>query len=984
MSLAALLNKLYFVGEWMSSRLLVVSLEVMIFALIIWLLLRVARFRSARIRGIIWLVVMLKISFSLFIVLPISLPSLSSPSIHKQEIAKDYPAELSAIEGINNARGMQKENPQISASAKYNTRESSSTIDRLNTWQQIGWQHVIAVLWLTGCSVMFIRLATGLKSIRKIYQSTETAPSHILSILLSCQKQLGIRTNVEVRLLNNISVPILSGFLKPVIILPNYFIDKFSPSELHLMLMHELAHWKYRDTWVLLIKRLIKAFFFFHPVVWYAGRQVAKESEASCDELVIAVSGNPKAYIRCLMKAIQQASIPDSLTIPQFSVGGTAVYDRIRKLLEEDIGMFSTKIRPQVIVALIIIALLGLPSCSSKKVIDNSKAITIEERLMPEAKVFAKIVLPKGVDINVAAILGDEDIIAQKMDDYMVWRKPISAFGSKSTIPEFSTEPYPDGINLAFALSETGLLYIGAEGELSDILSVVGTLYWGAGLNYGVWDSFGCPTFWRIGKREPHTPFYTPYIADTMSEPDDGTYEPEDIGLVGMAWREMMSLQEKEHISGIPPYDSTFRNYSLISIKHNLEKPIWIVFCPVFIAGRDEWTDWGVGLPMNDLWCQFASIFDNGEARRTFNIEYTNEIASYIYCGLHTNNGEKSWVKLDDEELLRQSNWSFRSKKLYNHYPAKVEVGGFKAWSTINPAMTLTVVADSVNIPVWNEYPSLGMRRNPKPDVVMLKPNEWSEPKPIPMEFMSLEPVPSVSESGESVPSLLDLLRNEVILPKQQDERLIYNGDFELGLEGWKKGLGTDLRKSTRTSNIRYDNDIESNVVVIKRVGGGASGSATGLYQDIFIDLDKYEDARLKVDVKPVFQSLTGGGWAGGEEYPVTLQIAYIDQRGEPHLWSRGFYYKDVSRYEDGIKVDEEAWFSFVSPNLKKIEPDCADNLRSADKIAWGKYVPTYKPPVIPKYITRLLVTGVGWDYEGRADNVELILAPYSGGNPDE
>lgn len=89
------------------------------------------------------------------------------------------------------------------------------------------------------------------------------------------------------------------------------------------------------------------------------------------------------------------------------------------------------------------------------------------------------------------------------------------------------------------------------------------------------------------------------------------------------------------------------------------------------------------------------------------------------------NNGEQTWVKLDGEDVLQQHNWGFQVKKIYNRYPTNIELGGIKTWSTINPAVTVTVVGDSVKVFDWIEHPSQGERRNPQPDILVLKPDEW-------------------------------------------------------------------------------------------------------------------------------------------------------------------------------------------------------------------------------------------------------------------
>ena len=82
--ISILQSKLSIIGGWMSGRLLLVSLEVALFALVVWVVLRFAHFRSARVRGAIWLTVLLKMVFSLFVAFPVSFSLIPNQEIAKQ------------------------------------------------------------------------------------------------------------------------------------------------------------------------------------------------------------------------------------------------------------------------------------------------------------------------------------------------------------------------------------------------------------------------------------------------------------------------------------------------------------------------------------------------------------------------------------------------------------------------------------------------------------------------------------------------------------------------------------------------------------------------------------------------------------------------------------------------------------------------------------------------------------------------------------
>lgn len=212
-------------------------------------------------------------------------------------------------------------------------------------------------------------------------------------------------------------------------------------------------------------------------------------------------------------------------------------------------------------------------------------------------------------------------------------------------------------------------------------------------------------------------------------------------------------------------------------------------------------------------------------------------------------------------------------------------------------------------------------------------------------------------------------------IPADKKEKLITNGGFEDAMSGWTVGHSLDLSKSNWNCKVVYDQNKKSNVIQFERGNSNASGSSVGIFQDVFIDLTKYKDVKLRLDVCPIYQSFSGGGWVGGE-YPIMVQIAFIDEQSNPYVWTYGFIYDGESEYENVTKIYQLDWFTYTSPNLKEILPDSADGKRLYDLKRWGQPYFEYKPPVKPKYINRVLVFGSGWDFKSRADNIEFILTP--------
>ena len=99
---------------------------------------------------------------------------------------------------------------------------------------------------------------------------------------------------------------VLVGILRPVILLPPAALTGWSPDEIEMVLLHELAHVRRWDNAVNLAQRTVEAFLFFHPAVWLVSNWIRREREACCDAVVIGRTNRPHAYAELLVALAAQ------------------------------------------------------------------------------------------------------------------------------------------------------------------------------------------------------------------------------------------------------------------------------------------------------------------------------------------------------------------------------------------------------------------------------------------------------------------------------------------------------------------------------------------------------------------------------------------------------------------------------------------------------------------------------------------------------
>ena len=114
-------------------------------------------------------------------------------------------------------------------------------------------------------------------------------------------KRLGLSRSVRVLQSTVAQVPLVFGYLQPVILLPASLVTNIPLTQLEAILAHELAHIRRHDFVVNLLQIVIETLFFYHPAVWWLSHRIRVEREHCCDDLVVCVMNNRVEYGRALI-----------------------------------------------------------------------------------------------------------------------------------------------------------------------------------------------------------------------------------------------------------------------------------------------------------------------------------------------------------------------------------------------------------------------------------------------------------------------------------------------------------------------------------------------------------------------------------------------------------------------------------------------------------------------------------------------------------
>jgi bla regulator protein BlaR1 len=193
----------------------------------------------------------------------------------------------------------------------------------------------LVLFYSMGLIIQSMIVIQGYRKVQTLKKAAYTViPDTWKALFLNLKKELNMKKEIDFRLSDRVSVPLVIGFLKPVILFPIALAAQMDLKQVETILIHELSHIRRNDYFFNLLRTMIDTILFFNPFVWLAGRLINIEREHACDDLVVKVTHTPLTYAHALLTL---ELITDKKS-PELALAATGanqyLYQRIKRITD--------------------------------------------------------------------------------------------------------------------------------------------------------------------------------------------------------------------------------------------------------------------------------------------------------------------------------------------------------------------------------------------------------------------------------------------------------------------------------------------------------------------------------------------------------------------------------------------------------------------------------------------------------------------------
>lgn len=129
-----------------------------------------------------------------------------------------------------------------------------------------------------------------------------------------------------------VKVPSVTGFFKPMILIPAGLLTQLPQDQIEAILLHELAHIRRKDYVINILQRFAEILFFFNPGLLWVSSILHDERENCCDDIAIAASESKAKFVHALV-SFEEYNLKNNALVMGFGGSKNHLLNRAKRII---------------------------------------------------------------------------------------------------------------------------------------------------------------------------------------------------------------------------------------------------------------------------------------------------------------------------------------------------------------------------------------------------------------------------------------------------------------------------------------------------------------------------------------------------------------------------------------------------------------------------------------------------------------------------
>lgn len=231
----------------------------------------------------------------------------------------------------------------------------------------------IVLIWFLVFAVKSFGIFRSLSNIYRIRNyRTQSPPEYWSNRLSELSQTLHIKKRIVLLESQLVKVPSVTGFFKPIILIPVGLLSNLPQDQIEAILLHELAHIRRKDYFINLIQSFAEILFFFNPGVLWVSSIIKEERENCCDDIAVGITKSKSKFIHALV-SFQEYNMKQNELAMGFGGNKNQLLERAKRIIYDNNKSLNSIEKTFLSICIIVIASVTLACSNTKAVASNSQ-----------------------------------------------------------------------------------------------------------------------------------------------------------------------------------------------------------------------------------------------------------------------------------------------------------------------------------------------------------------------------------------------------------------------------------------------------------------------------------------------------------------------------------------------------------------------------------------------------------------------------------